>query len=251
MRPFLVALLLAVVAFAGCAETADLAPAPVQDTDEPVVEEVNETTVIEMFEVSVVAENATAGTPFNVTIDSFLPADAASNATWIVANNGTDLANGTGLPATVALNLTEGNHTIDVHVMANGYEDAFSSLNITVALGEEPFAEPMEHIFEGSVSGLLPNAGLRSCDTGDQTFDVAVDGRYHALRFTMDADDGLQGADLDWTIRGPGGESHSSDAIGNESPKQFDLPSKGAWTVTVHCYTSFGDNDFTVTAALS
>jgi hypothetical protein len=278
MRAWLFALSLLAVTLGGCAETnpidgADTPASP--DGSEPVAN-VNETTsdLPTFTVVTIVNETVDAGMPFDITIQTTLPEEMQANATWTIeafnvtqadssnataanetADNATSPApvafvSGTGVPSTATLNLTDAaNHTLKVTVEVAGYETGSEEVMIAVLGGGVAAfdAAPEPLIFEGTVSGRGPNVGLADCQTADQTFTFSA-GRYQSMKFIMAVDDSETGADLDWSISGPGGEAHSSDAVGTEAPKSFDLPSPGEWGVTVVCFTSWQSNDFTITA---
>lgn len=184
LRVCLVIGLIATIGLAGCFEEGDLVPVQGADTGgdggNSTVEPGNETGGVEgdgngtanddvtntppVANLTADVLNGTAPLSVNFTING--TDTDGDNLTWTLLVNGTVLANGTQLPATVSYNFTEaGNWTVLVQV-SDGIETVETSLVVAVAAaasGAAPFAGIT---FEGDV--LLPiGANLGAGDVND------------------------------------------------------------------------------------
>ncbi len=251
----LVAILLIATFLGGCAETEPVAseePTSVADTNSTIADNTTVDETLDQFTLVVeMPGNATAGVPFNVTIDTTLPADAAANATWSITGNGT-LAEGTGVPTVATLNLTEGNHTLITTVLAEGYTASVHEQNITALVGEVAIVIPDTMVFEGTVSGASVGGVPGQTDSQTFTVDVPVSTMKISMSHARVVGAPEVDHDLDWSWSGPGGISGSAAAFyGPEADVTFTAPAPGEWTITMEKYSGPGDTDYTLTVSFT
>ena len=120
---------------------------------------------------------------------------------------------------------------------------AAMAMNATNATAYGPPPDPIT--LTGTITGVEGEPGD---DT--QTFDLKVPVKTMTLTMVFDDTTGQGAPDLDWSIKGPGGETGGGSNSGNEDPAVFAKPTLGTWTITITPFVAV-ETDYTITATFA
>jgi PKD repeat protein len=246
LKPLLACLVLASLAFAGCAgkdKDDDGTATSSSSTSRGATAATNHAPTAAL---NVSAVNGSA--PLNVTF-TVSGADADNDTlSWTLAFGDNTTANGTSLPANVTHLFTAAGAFLANLTVTDGVANATANVTVSVAGASGGIPGPLR--FEGTLTALpyVPQVGSPNGQVESATVvhDFAFTGAPGKMTLTLAYEEGLFFTDIDIFVTDPSGTETASEEAGPEPPLEIAAPAAGAWSVRVFAYGGEGDVDYTL-----